>query len=125
MARYLVYTSPARGHLYPLVPTLDELRDRGHEVALRTLGSEVDEMRKRGFDTAAIDPAIEHLEHDDWKARGPVSANKRVLRTFLRRAEHEIPDIGSAMETVRPDALIIDISTSGAAAVAETSGLPW
>ena len=24
MARYLVYTSPARGHLYPVVPTLEE-----------------------------------------------------------------------------------------------------
>ena len=25
MARYLAYTSPARGHLYPIVPTLLEL----------------------------------------------------------------------------------------------------
>lgn len=25
MARVLAYTSPARGHLYPLVPILDEL----------------------------------------------------------------------------------------------------
>ena len=30
MARYLAYTSPARGHLYPIVPTLRELRRRGH-----------------------------------------------------------------------------------------------
>src|SRR5687767_6770792 len=37
MARVLAYTSPARGHLFPLTPILDELRERGHEVALRTL----------------------------------------------------------------------------------------
>ena len=29
MARVLAYTSPARGHLYPLVPILDVLRDAG------------------------------------------------------------------------------------------------
>lgn len=32
MARYLTYTSPARGHLYPIVPTLLELHRRGHDV---------------------------------------------------------------------------------------------
>ncbi len=33
MARILAYTSPARGHLFPLTPILDELRARGHEIA--------------------------------------------------------------------------------------------
>jgi hypothetical protein len=41
MARYLVYTSPARGRLYPVVPTLEEFQQRGHEVVVRTLASEV------------------------------------------------------------------------------------
>jgi MGT family glycosyltransferase len=125
MARYLAYTSPARGHLYPLVPTLDALRDRGHSVAVRTLSSEVGLMLERGFDAAPIASAIERIEHDDWQARTPIGANKRSLRTFRRRAELEIPDVRTALEEVRPDALIVDISTSGAAAVAEASGLPW
>jgi MGT family glycosyltransferase len=125
MARYLAYTSPARGHLYPLVSTLDALRERGHSIAVRTLSSEVDAMRGRGFDAAPIASAIEQLEHDDWKARTPVGANKRIIRTFLRRAELEIPDVRAAIDEIRPDALIIDISTSGAAAVAEAASLPW
>jgi UDP:flavonoid glycosyltransferase YjiC (YdhE family) len=45
MGMILAYTSPARGHLYPLVPVLDELRSRGHDVALCTLSSEVELMR--------------------------------------------------------------------------------
>ncbi len=45
MSRYLVYTSPARGHLYPIVPTLEELKRRGHEIAVRTLASEVEMLR--------------------------------------------------------------------------------
>ena len=35
MGRYLAYTSPARGHLYPIVDTLLELRSRGHDAAVR------------------------------------------------------------------------------------------
>ena len=37
MARILVYTSPERGHLYPLVPTLIEPRSRGHDVRVLTM----------------------------------------------------------------------------------------
>ena len=125
MARYLAYTSPARGHLYPIVPTLAALRDRGHSVAVRTLASQVGLMAEYGFEAAPIDAAIERIEHDDWQARTPVGANKRSLRTFRRRAELEIPDFRAAVDEVRPDALIVDISTAGAAAVAEASGLPW
>jgi MGT family glycosyltransferase len=125
MGRYLAYTSPARGHLYPLVSTLDALRDRGHSIALRTLASDVGLMRERGFDAAGIDPAIEQLEHDDWQARTPIGANKRVLRTFMRRALLEIPDIRRAIDAVQPDALIIDISCAGAAAVAESGTRSW
>jgi hypothetical protein len=49
MSRVLAYTSPARGHLFPLTPILDELRSRGHDVAVRTLASQVELMRTRGF----------------------------------------------------------------------------
>ena len=41
MTRFLAYTSPARGHLYPIIPTLLELTHRGHNVHMRTLASEV------------------------------------------------------------------------------------
>ena len=38
MSRVLAYTSPARGHLYPLTPILLELRDRGHDVSVLNNG---------------------------------------------------------------------------------------
>jgi hypothetical protein len=49
MARYLAYTTPARGHLSPIVPMLGELRDRGHEVIARTLASEVGPLADLGI----------------------------------------------------------------------------
>lgn len=125
MSRVLAYTSPARGHLFPLVPILEQLRARGNEVALRTLSSQVDLMRAQGFDASPIDPAIEAIEHDDWGARGSRAALQRAVATFCARAEHDAPDLQRAIEQERPDALIIDIQSWGALAVAEAWGGPW
>lgn len=125
MARFLAYTSPARGHLYPIVATLAELRRRGHDIAVRTLASEVPLIEELGFSAAAIAPAIEALEHDDWKARTPIGANKRIVKKFAERAEHEIADLQAAIADVQPDALVIDISTEGAATIAEAGERPW
>lgn len=124
MSRYLVYTSPARGHLYPIVPTLEELKRRGHEIAVRTLASEVEVLRGLGFEAEAIDPAIECREIDDWRARTPIGAQRRAVRMFAERAEHEVPSLQRALGEVNPDALFIDVQTWGAASVAEASGLP-
>ncbi|HET9156966.1 MAG TPA: hypothetical protein VFN91_09890, partial [Myxococcaceae bacterium] len=63
MARILCYTSPGRGHLFPVVPILLELRRRGHEVALLTLQSEVAGVASAGLRVRAISPAIEDIAH--------------------------------------------------------------
>ena len=125
MAAILAYTSPARGHLFPVVPILDELRSRGHRIALRTLASQVEAMRERGFDAAPIDPAIETVEHDDYRARTPMAAQKRAMRTFGERAQHDARDMRRAIDEVRPDALLVDVNAWGASAVAEQRGGPW
>jgi MGT family glycosyltransferase len=125
MARYLVYTSPARGHLYPIVPTLEELRRRGHEVVVRTLSSEVGLLRELGFAAEAIDPAIEREEHTDWRARTPIGALRDNLHVFFERARYDGPDLRRAIEGERPEALLVDVNAWGAMAVAESSGMPW
>jgi MGT family glycosyltransferase len=125
MARVLAYTSPARGHLFPITPILDEVLKRGHEVALRTLASQVELMRTRGFDAAPIDTAIERIEHDDYVARTPLGAQKRAMGVFCRRAEHDARDLQRAIDDVRPDALLVDINAWGALAVAEAWGGAW
>ncbi|MEA2441008.1 MAG: hypothetical protein QOH76_2432 [Thermoleophilaceae bacterium] len=125
MARYLAYTSPARGHLYPIVGTLIELQRRGHEVAVRTLGAEVSRMEGLGFSAGPIAPAIEAIEQDDYQAHTPMGANKRVMKTFARRAEYEVADLQAAIADVEPDAVLIDINCQGAATVAEAGERPW
>jgi UDP:flavonoid glycosyltransferase YjiC (YdhE family) len=125
MARILAYTSPARGHLFPLTPILDELRRRGHEIALRTLESQLALMGSRGFAAGPIDKRIEAIQHDDWRARNPQAALARAVRRFLDRAELDRADMVKAIGLERPDALLVDINCWGALAAAEAWGGPW
>jgi MGT family glycosyltransferase len=125
MTRYLAYTSPARGHLYPIAGTLVELARRGHDVHVRTLASEVGALRAAGISAEPVAPAIEALPLDDWRWATSEEALAGGYDTFGRRAAHEVPDVRAAIAAVTPDALLIDATTAGAAAVAESSGLPW
>ena len=125
MTRFLAYTSPARGHLYPMVATLLELHHRGHDVHVRTLGSEVAVLRELGLSAEAIDSAIEHTPLDTWRATTPQEGLALALATFAGRAVHEVPDLQEALASVHPDVLLVDITTVGAAAVAEAEGIPW
>ncbi|HEY2637830.1 MAG TPA: hypothetical protein VGI54_10600 [Solirubrobacteraceae bacterium] len=123
--KILAYTSPARGHLFPLVPVLDELAGRGHEIAVRTLASQVPLMADRGFEAAPIAPALEAMEHDDFRASSPPAKIKRAMAVFGARAPHEVADVRAAIDEHAPDALLVDCMTWGAAAAAEAWGGPW
>jgi UDP:flavonoid glycosyltransferase YjiC (YdhE family) len=125
MSRILVYTTPARGHLFPVTPIMDELHRRGHDIALRTLGSQVPMMRERGFDAAPIDPRIEEIAINDYLGRTPLDAQKRAMRAFCERARFDAVDLKTAIEEFNPDALLIDINAWGALTVAEKWGGPW
>ncbi len=123
--RLLAYTSPARGHLYPLVPILEELRRRGHHIAVRTLASEVERIRALGIEATAISARVEEIEMDDYKGRLQPMRGGRAMAVFARRAKHDAADLEAAIERERPEALLIDVNCWGAAIVAEVSGLPW
>lgn len=123
--KIVAYTSPARGHLYPIVPILLELRDRGHDVSVWTLASEVERLRNLGVQAEAIDPAIEKLHHNDFGTRTPQEALKRSVAVFARRAELEIPELERILALASPDVLLVDANTWGAAAAAEHWGGPW
>ncbi|HEV2815088.1 MAG TPA: nucleotide disphospho-sugar-binding domain-containing protein, partial [Solirubrobacteraceae bacterium] len=125
MARFLAYTTPAPGQVFPIVDMLLELRRRGHDVHLWTEAVQVERLRALGLDTVAVDPAIEAIQLDDWRARMQLDAMRRILRFYEARAELEIPDMRRAIDAVRPDALIVDNGAEGAGYVAERSRLPW
>lgn len=125
MSTILVTTSPARGHLYPLVPTLLELKARGHRVHVRTLAAEVALLQRLGLEASPMAAAIEGRALDDWKAKHPAQAAGLAFSAWLDRAAHEIPDMRAAVEEVVPDVLLVDVNSWGSLAAAEASGLPF
>lgn len=125
MARMLIYTTPARGHLYPIVDTALVLRERGHDVVVVTLADEVERVRSTGLGAVALDPRIEARTMDDWQVGSPIAGVKRAVRTWLDRAVFEVDDLRTCIGSHTPDLLLVDTNAWGAQAVAAASSLPW
>jgi MGT family glycosyltransferase len=125
MASILFYTSPARGHLFPVLGAAIELRTRGHEIHVRTLASEVERVRSLGMSAEPIAQKVESREMDDWKGNRPVKAVELAMKTFCDRSVPEVDDVQQALKKSGADILLVDTNSWGAQAVAESSGLPW
>lgn len=125
MARYLVYTSPHRGHFHTPIATLQELARRGHEISIRTLAAGAEEVRSLGFRASAVDPAIEAIQPQDRSTRTPFGASRALMQHLIDQAQLAVGDCAEAIEEEEPDALIVDMHSFGGAFAAEASGVPW
>lgn len=125
MKTILLYTSPACGHLYPMMDVAIELKKQGHNVIIQTLSSEKNTVETEGFQHIDISPEIEASPLEDYKKNNPVSQFKSAFSTWLYRAPHEIKDLQESYNRISPDLLIIDVNTWGAGAFAEAQGKPW
>lgn len=111
--------------MLPISAVLSELSGRGHNVHLRTLSSAVSTGTQLGLQTSAIDPRIEAVELEDWRANNPREALRMGVGAFGRRAGYEVGDLAAALAATHPDALIVDINCWGALCAAEAGELPW
>jgi len=123
--RILAYTSPARGHLNPMMGPLLELHRRGGEVHVRTLAPAIDAVRAAGLEAEPLAPEIEAVRHTDHLASNQMASGARSYATFKARAPLEVPDFEAALDAVGPDLVLVDCTTYGAKAVAERAGIPW
>lgn len=125
MSTILAYTSPAAGHLFPLVPGLTELRDRGHDVVVLTDPELVGTMREQGLRAEPVAAEVCAIPATDYLATGAKERLARGVRDIVGRGRHEIGDLRRAIEEHDPDALLVDMNAYGAAVAGEASGLPW
>jgi MGT family glycosyltransferase len=121
----LVYTSPAPGHLYPVMDVALALRETGRRVVVQTLDGERERILEAGLEHRAIDPRIEALRLEDYRAGNPMVQLRRTLATWADRASHEVEDLRASCAELDPDLLLVDANTWGAAAFAEARGGPW
>ena len=125
MATILAYTAPAAGHMFPLMPGLLALRERDHEIHVRTQAELVDAVRAAGLHAEAVDRAILDVPVADYQAKRDIDRLRRGIHDMISRGPQERADLRRALEEVRPDVVLVDINAYGAAVAAQASGLPW
>jgi MGT family glycosyltransferase len=122
MARFLAHVTARRGHLYPLVPTLQELLRRGHHVAIHSSAEDVSSLEALGIRSIREDLSQPEPIDADIGAGG---RHLREVQTLLSRGRREAADFQRVLEEEQPDALIVDGASWGAGIVAEARCLPW
>jgi UDP:flavonoid glycosyltransferase YjiC (YdhE family) len=125
MTTFLVYTPPAAGHVFPLVPGLLALQARGHTVHLRTGAELLATVRAAGLDGSPSDPRIREIVVRDYEQQRDVDRLRHALSGLMARGPLEAQDLERSIAETDPDVLLIDTITYGAAVAAERSGLPW
>ena len=125
MARILAYTSPAAGHLFPLVPGLLALRRaRARRPPAHRRAAARRRARRR-----PRRPAGRPRDRGDRGRRLHGRARRRQAaarhRSLLARGPLERADLDRAIAEVEPDVLLVDMNSYGAAVAAQASGLPW
>lgn len=125
MTKILAFTSPAKGHLYPVAPVLAELVSRGHDVTVLTLPGSEPALRPFGFTVRELPPVLANSTLDDWSTTSKIAALRAAVRALVARTPDEIQALRGAIIAERPDALLIDITAPGAQILAAASGLPW
>ncbi|GAB4343579.1 MAG: glycosyltransferase [Calditrichia bacterium] len=125
MKTVLIYTSPARGHLYPIMDIALELKTQGYRVVVQSLKAERPVVEAEGIEYLDISPAIEALPLEDYQESNPIRQIKSAFQTWAKRAAFEIEDLKESYRKIQPDFLMIDVNTWGAAAFAESLQRPW
>ena len=125
MSTILIYTSPARGHLYPIMDVAIGLRDSGHRVVVQTLASERDVLLAEGIEHRPISGEIEALEIQDYLGSNPLKQFQLAMKCWLARAPYEVDDLRRTSTEIAPDLIVVDANCWGAAAYASAQPKRW
>jgi UDP:flavonoid glycosyltransferase YjiC (YdhE family) len=117
-ATFLAYTAPCAGRVFPLVPGLLALRERGHDVHLRTAPDLVAAIRRVGLAVEPVDPRIHQLPSEERGGESPPPPAAERLPIEQR-------DLERAVAETAPHTLLVDASAHGAVAAAQAMTLPW
>ena len=124
MTRFLIYTSPAAGHVFPLVPGLLELQRRGHHVHLRTAPDLLDTVRAAGLEASPVSDDVVDIPVTDYRADSDNARLHHGQTDLIARGRYDGPDLADAIASVRPEVVLVDSIAYGALSTAEASGLP-
>jgi MGT family glycosyltransferase len=128
MSRFLFVVPPMAGHVNPTLPVGRELAARGHEVAWAGPEEVVAELLPpdAAFVRVPLAPAVrDHIAARADDLRGAAALKHLVGEFLVPLAQCMVPGVEAAVESFRPDALIVDQQALAGVAVALARGLPW
>ncbi|MDN3494878.1 glycosyltransferase [Planococcus sp. APC 4015] len=128
MSTYLICSTPAHGHVVPLLGVARHLVGQGHRVRFLTSERYGDRVRASGSEFLPLPPGAD-VNLDDATGqfparadlRGPAALRFDILNLFLRPAREQYEALRGAMEEVAVDAVLTEQLFIGAALLRERS----
>ena len=134
MAKFLIGTIPAAGHISPALPIARQLVEQGHEVwwytgmgfkeKIEATGANHVSMRRGG------DPTSPEAIDTDWIARrealtGVEKFKFDLKHGFIDAAVNQLQDLTDILQEFPADVLLCDVFFLGMSWLHEKTGLPW
>jgi MGT family glycosyltransferase len=134
MAKFLICTIPAVGHVNQALPIARELVNRGHEVRWYTSGSFQARVESTG---ARFVPMRSGLDYSNPQSLPPEWVKRRdalkgvaqlkfyIKHGFVDSAVGQIEELTTILQDFLADAILADLFCLGAIWMHERSGIPW
>jgi MGT family glycosyltransferase len=132
VSRFLFVVPPLTGHTNPTVAVADALRERGHVVAwagypkvIRPLLPAGAELIPVGGDLDDDDPELAAVKASSEGLRGAEALLFLWQDFLIPLGRAMVPGVEAAVDSFRPDVLVVDQQAIAGAVVARRRGLPW
>jgi len=128
MARILISTMPETGHVNPATPVARELVQRGHRVTWHTGSAFRATVEATG---ASFEPFVEAPDFQRLPAEpdpgttGLAEGVSIVRRLFIDRVPGQVADYARITAGFRPDVIVADMCSFGAATFHDLGGPPF
>lgn len=124
MSRVLALSLPELGHLYPLVPTLLELEERGHDTMVVTGPKHAEVPRDAGLAVRVVTTEVDG-PREAWEQRNPLRGGREGAAAYLPIAEDVASRLQGVIDDWEPEMILADPLWWPAVTVAEAAGGPW
>ncbi|WP_436494391.1 glycosyltransferase [Actinokineospora sp. HUAS TT18] len=126
----LFVSLPSHGHTYPLLPLADAVRAHGHQVTYATHSSFHPVLTSLGYAVVDVGMTIGEAFAEVTAGRPFDFANREKMEGVVGKvfasalARRFARDLGPVLERLRPDLVIYEAATMGAAFAARSAGIP-
>jgi MGT family glycosyltransferase len=127
MAKFLISTMPAIGHVNPFLLTAAKLVERGHEVRWHTGPDFAEKVKATGakFIPMKYTPNTLQLTVDIQQKNGLDAANATMISLFVEPMLGQLKDYQTIQVDFPADALLVDMCSLGAELLYEKGGPVW